>query len=114
MISLAIAISVFLALRLISAYFIGRVLYIQYGLLKKPIDPDLRNFRAILFALSIVVFLGNLVPIAVDIYSLLFPVPRPAFYSLLSVSYGLSAALTSVASALLIWLLYKIAGASNK
>lgn len=114
MISIAIIAFILLIMRLISAGFILSVLRKQWRLLHKPIDADLRLFQRILFAMSVIIFLGNGVPIVIDTITLFVETSRPAKLAALSISYALSNALTAMVSAILIWLMYKIAEASTR
>lgn len=102
--------TILIIFHLASAGFIGNVLHKQWGLFKTCIPRKLRNFRRLLFALSLVIFAGNLVPILVDGITIFGGVvgrtqhPKP-----ISVAYALSNAATQMICAGLIWLLYKMA-----
>lgn len=108
--------------RLISVTFILLVLHRQYRLFGTQIDfelvPNLTKYqrrnvyriRRILFALSVIIFLGNLIPIAIDALTLFVETGRPAILRPVSVMYAFSNSLTAMFSAIMIWTLYKIAG----
>lgn len=98
----------------VSLVFIFRVLRRQYQLMRLPIDKHLQGFRKVLFLLSCAIFLGNIVPIIIDTLTLFVDTERPSELHTISVVYACSNALTAMASALLIWLLYKIAGQDEK
>jgi len=120
MLSIQIIASILLVFRLVSSFFIILVIRRQIGLLKLPLDPDfntpsVRTLRKVLLALSVVVLLGNLIPVFIDAYTLFIDNPgRTPFLKTVSVSYSLSNATTALCSAILIWLLYWIAGRPDK
>jgi hypothetical protein len=117
----AIAATLLIA-RAVSMIFIVTVMYRQYKLFGTQIDfqlvPNLtkmqrRNvyrIRRILFCLSVIILLGNLVPILIDAVTLFYNPGRPANVKAISVAYAYSNALTAMFSAIMIWTLYRIAG----
>jgi hypothetical protein len=97
-----------------SDIFIGLVLFRQYKLFKLPITDELRHFRFVLFLLSLGIFIGNLIPIILDIATIYFGgAGRPTRVSLPSASYVESNAITSLISAYFIWKLYRLAAATK-
>lgn len=96
--------------RLVSQVFITLVLKRQWELLKLPIDENLKLFRKRLFTLSIVIFLGNLVPILLDATALFITTEgRNSNPSIIGIAYVISNNLTAIVSAFVIWLLYRLA-----
>lgn len=114
MISIHIIAVFLLLIRLVSIFYISRVIKRQYELFKLPVPEDIQSFRKILFMISLAILLGNLIPVIVDAVTLVSDVPRSPFLSWLSVTYAISNATTSLLSSLLIWFLYKIAEDSHK
>lgn len=107
--------AILLALHIVSGYFIALVLLRQWQLFKQPIDHTLRNYRRVLFALSSVIFLGNLNPIIIDLQTIIIgPGSRPPVLQAISISYAVSNAVVAMISAILIYILYKMAGDANK
>jgi hypothetical protein len=118
-------IAIFLLIaRLISVVFIGMVLYLQSRLFGTKIDfslvPNLSKFqkrniylaRKVLFTLSVVIFLGNLIPIVIDTLTIFSDnaAGRNPEGPTISIMYAFSNALTAMFSAIMIWGLYKLAG----
>lgn len=114
---------ILLIARVISVVFIISVLLQQIKLFGKPIDfeavpyltklqrKSVYRIRTVLFCLSVVILLGNLVPVVID-YITLFgdSLGRPTSLRPISIAYGFSNALTAMFSAIMIWTLYKLAG----
>jgi hypothetical protein len=108
--------------RAVSVYFIVLVLYRQYKLFGTEIDfklvPNLTTMerkhvyqiRRILFALSCIILLGNLVPIVIDVLTLFINTERPANLRPISIMYAFSNSFTAAFSAIMIWTLYRVAG----
>lgn len=120
MVSLQIIAAFLLLARAGSDIFIGIVLKKQWRLLRSPIKnshrfPEsyvrkLRRFRIVLFSLSVVIFFSNIVPIVIDLISVLgYSQGRPGSLRLISVLYAFSNALGSLFSAYLINTLYRLA-----
>lgn len=113
--------------RLISVAFILIIIKLQWRLFGTEIDfslvPNLSKYqkkkvyrtRKILFALAIIVFLGNLVPIIIDTITAFDDnsLGRNPNVPTISIAYAFSNALTAMFSAIFIWALYKIAGLTN-
>lgn len=95
--------------RLVSFGFMLLVVKRQRALSKLPINPELVPLRKTLNRLSIVVLVGNLIPIAIDILTILAAnsLEREDSPSVVGVMYGFSNCITSAVSAFLIWTLYK-------
>lgn len=100
---------IFLGLRLVSMVFIVDVIKKQVRLLRRPVDPKLKNMRMVLLGVSLVIFLGNLIPIGIDIATQFVETGRPTPVRPISVAYGLSSNIPALLSSILIWLLYKMA-----
>ena len=108
--------------RLISVTFIVMVLVRQYRLFGLPIDFSLvpgisklekrsvYRLRRVLFTLSVVIFLGNMIPILIDSLTLFVETSRPSNLHTISIMYAFSNSLTAMFSAIMIWLLYRVAG----
>lgn len=122
-VSIQIIAGFLLIARLVSVIFIGIILKLQWGLFKREIDfrlvPNLTKYerrkvylaRKVLFALAVIIFCGNFIPIIIDTITLLGnDLSRPANLKAISVLYAGSNALTAMFSAIFIWALYKVAG----
>lgn len=108
--------------RLVSVSFILVVLYRQYKLFGTQIDfalvPNLSRMqrknvytiRRILFALSVIILIGNLAPIVIDVITLFAETDRPANLRPISIIYAFSNSFTAMFSAAMIWTLYRVAG----
>lgn len=98
--------------QLVSVTFIILVLIKQYKLLKLPVEPpskEINNFRKLFFILSVIIFFGNLNPIAINIVTIFVDTARPDHVAAISVSYAVSVSLTAAISSMTIWLLYRTA-----
>ena len=105
-----------------SVVYMINVIRKQWALMKLPpdvsvlIDPtseqieEVKYFRRVLFVLSLVILIGNLIPIFVDLATIIFnnPTGRPDHVKIISLMYALSNALTELISAYLINLLYRL------
>lgn len=108
--------------RAVSITFIVLVLYRQYKLFGTQIDfqlvPNLTKMerrhvyqiRRVLFTLSVIIFLGNLIPIAIDVLTLFVETDRPRSIAPISIMYAFSNSFTAAFSAIMIWTLYRVAG----
>lgn len=100
-----------LLLRIISDGFMLRVLAIQYPLLRAGNDPQVKTLRYVLLFFAIGVFLGNMIPIIVDIATIFADVERSSrTLNTVGLFYSFSNAITSVVSAVFFWLIYKVTG----
>ena len=98
--------------QIISVGFIFSVLRLQFGLFKTTIQHDLVAIRRVLFHLAMVIFLGNLIPIVINALTITGAIYRPVLHGRLNfpaIIYTSSNTGVAVASALLIWLLYRMA-----
>src|SRR5690606_24199300 len=77
---------------------------------KRKIPDHIRTYRVVLFILALVIFVGNIIPAGIDIYTLISDtIPRPDRVPLMSVLYTFSASATALVSSILIWVLYNLA-----
>lgn len=97
-----------LALRLITVSLVILVLARQFKLFKLAIDTGLVQFRAVMFALGVVFFLGNFIPIMVDFYYAF--INTDASWNWILILYATSNAVGSFIAAFILWKIYKIAG----
>lgn len=101
---------VLLTERLISAGFIVAVLKRQLSLFRLNLDDDLHGFRLVLFCLSGAIFVGNFIPIVIDVLTLAADLKgRTTSPSPIGVAYAASNATTAVISSVFVWALYRIA-----
>lgn len=108
--------------RIVSLIFIVLVMYRQFKLFGTTIDfqlvPNLTKMerknvyriRKLLFALSVVIFLGNMIPVAIDVLTLFTETDRPRSIATISIMYAFSNSFTAAFSAIMIWTLYCVAG----
>ena len=90
--------------------FIVSVLKKQMDLFKLAVPKEIQKFRRRLFALALVIFLGNIIPMAVGLLTVLGVVTRSATHvNWVSGLYSASNTLTLFFSALLIWIMYRLA-----
>jgi hypothetical protein len=94
--------------RIISVAYIFLVLRQQWKLLRTSITPKLQPLRQRLFFLALVIFIGNLVPITIDLATLLTPLTR-GNPSPLGITYAFSNCITAALSSFLLWELYRMA-----
>lgn len=96
--------------RLISDFFITLVLLKQWRLRKTKTHPKLMAIRKVLSLLAIAVFIGNLYPLYLDLYTLFDPAVRTAqTINLKGVLYSLDNNLTFMFASILIYTLYRLA-----
>lgn len=96
--------------QIFSAVFIFLVLVRQVALFRLRVQSGLEWFRRILFALALTIFLGNLVPIIIDIATIRQPAIRVVKHTnLIGLLYASSNTFASTMSALLIWIMYRLA-----
>lgn len=99
-----------LAGQLGSAIFMGVVIHRQIGLFGLLIQADIVWFRRVLFVLALVIFLGNMIPLVVDILTVMDLVKRSASHiNTVGLYYTASNTLVAFFSSVLIWLLYRLA-----
>lgn len=97
--------------RVVSEYFIVRVLIKQWKIRNTKTHPRLLAMRRVLSLLAILVFVGNLYPLWLDIYTLFIDTELRTSQTvgLYSVVYSLDNNLTFVIASILILVLYKLA-----
>lgn len=97
--------------RSIILWYLFRVLKVQVGLLRLPVsDPDVWDFRKALHYMTIVVTMGNLVPVTLDLVTLIGPA-RPYW---LGIAYAISNVITALFAAILIHKMYRLAGQTKE
>ena len=97
--------------RLVTLWYLSRVLKTQIKLLRMPVDdPNVWDFRRTLHYMTIVVALGNLVPIVIDVVTILGP-SRPFW---LGVLYAISNVVTALFTAILIHKMYRLASQTKE
>ncbi len=103
--------ALFLVGGLLSTGFMVFVVRRQLGLFKLSVPPEVHSFRKALFALSSVILVGNLATILINLLTITSQssLGREDSPSTVNVIYGIIIALTSIGSATLIWLLYRLA-----
>jgi hypothetical protein len=101
--------SLLLAGRLVSEGFIIAVLRKQHRLRNKRTHPKLMAIRRVLTLLAVLVFIGNIYPLFLDLYTLFVPAVRTSqTINLSGVFYSLDNNLTFMVASILIWTLYKL------
>lgn len=99
-----------LVAQIASLIFIVLVLIRQYSLFKTHIQEDLVVVRRTLFWLALVIFAGNIISLTLNVLTVTGMVGRSVEQiNLVGVAYSVSNTLTLLFSALLIWLLYRMA-----
>lgn len=107
---------VLLSLRAIIIKRLLDVLLVQLKLLKRPIDPDVRDFRISLHRMTIAMLVGNVAPVILDIVVLADALGVISHYrteALLSV-YAISNALSTLFAALMIHRMYSLANQTQE
>lgn len=100
---------ILLVIRLISTGFILSVLFLQIPLFKVKLAPAEQITRLILFLLSAVLLFGNVIPVIIDFTTAVGAVERStSVLNQISLLYSFSNAMTSLGSAVLVWLMYKL------
>lgn len=95
---------------LISAVFMAIVLVRQVRLFRLRAQDGLVWFRRILFVLALGIFFGNFIPIFIDALTIFNIVTRSTNrVNTIGIAYSVSNALVFALSALLIWILYRMA-----
>ena len=101
----------------IGMHFIFKVIREQRRLFKYRIENRIiRRFRYALFAISVVIVVMGLIPIGINLYTLLVDnAGRPHTVSLVSLVYSLGVHIQSLLLSYLLWQIYKLAAeASDK
>lgn len=93
-----------------SALFMSAVIARQVTLFGRQMQRDLIWFRRVLFALAMVIFLGNAIPMGIDVVTVLGFVTRSANHiNTVGLYYTTSNTLVAFTSSVLIWMLYRLA-----
>lgn len=101
--------AILLFFRAVSLGLIGIVIKRQLELFKLKIDPEISSYRKRLFYLSITIFVGNLIPAAIDVLTLTDTLTRASqTISGASLVYTGAWVATSTLMALLIHSLYRM------
>lgn len=117
MIDLRTYVIILLLIAGVGMYYIFRVIREQRRLFKYKIkDKQIRHFRYVLFAISMVIVIMGLIPIAINLLTLFGGVNgRPHQVSAISLVYSLGVHIQSLLLSYLLWQLYKLAaGATDK
>lgn len=110
MIDLIPYVIILLGISAVSMYLIFVVIRKQLRLFKVRIeDENIRKFRIVLFVISMTIVVMGLIPVGINIYTLVAPTMRPPVVPLTSFIYSMGVHLQGVALSYLIWLLYKLA-----
>lgn len=91
--------------RLFTVLFVSLVIRLQVQLVKQNRGPELQWYRKSLLALTIVLLVGNFVPIVIDSYGIL---GKGSFGLLLL--YVFSNNITAMIAAFITWFVYHMAG----
>jgi Trk-type K+ transport system membrane component len=111
MIELQTYIILLLIIAAVGMGYIFRVLWQQIRLFRKKInDVELRHFRYILFAISLVIIIMGLIPITINLINLFVETNRPQTVSSTSLVYSLSVHIQSLLLSYLLWRIYRNAG----
>lgn len=115
MIDLQTYVLILLAIAAIGMFYIFRVIKKQTKLFKTRIeDKQVRHFRYVLFAISIVIVVMGLIPIGINVYALISSgAGRPSQVSMLSFVYSMGVHIQSLLLSYLLWQIYKLAGNST-
>lgn len=119
MISIQAYVLILLVISAISMYFIGGVVLKQIRLLKAPFEQAdqydeatrklLIRFRHVLFIISLTIIIMGLIPIAINILTLLVDTGRPKVVKPISLVYSLGVHLQGLLLSYLVSRLYRLA-----
>lgn len=110
MIELHTYIYMLLAVATLGMIYIFLVIKQQLSLFRKHVaDKNVRDFRRILFLISLVIVLMGLIPISINILSLITETNRPRVVSNLSLVYSLSVHIQSLLLSYLLHRIYRVA-----
>jgi len=99
-----------LAISAVAMFFIVRVIVKQLSLYKYKIaDKTVRHFRNTLFAISMVIIIMGLIPIAINIATLFIETGRPSTVKPVSLVYSLAVHLQTLLLSYLLWRIYRLA-----
>lgn len=115
MIDLQTYIIILLSIAGVGMYYIFKVIREQRRLFKYIIrNTDIRKFRKVLFAISVVIVVCGLIPIAINLYTLFIDdAGRPDSVSPLSLIYSLGVHIQSLLLSYLLWQIYKLAAGAT-
>lgn len=95
--------------RLVSEVFMVLVIIRQWKISKLRTHPTILKLRRALSLLAIIVFVGNLYPLFLDLYTLFNPAIRTSpVVNLAGAIYSVDNNLTFLFASILIWTLYKL------
>lgn len=110
MIELIPYILILLAISAVAMFFIIRVIVKQLSLFKYAItDKTVRHFRNTLFAISMVIIIMGLIPIAINVATLFVETGRPSTVKPVSLIYSLAVHLQTLLLSYLLWRIYRLA-----
>jgi hypothetical protein len=109
MLDLQTYIFILLAVAAVGMFFIIRVILKQLKLFKITEEPEIQNFRIKLFALSLVIVVMGLIPIAINFYSLFADTDRPPTVPAISLVYSAGVHLQSLFLSYILWRIYRLA-----
>ena len=110
MIELIPYILILLAISAVAMYFIVRVIVKQLSLFKYPItDKTVKHFRNTLFAISMVIIIMGLIPIAINVATLFIETGRPPTVRPVSLVYSMAVHLQTLLLSWLLWRIYRLA-----
>lgn len=111
---------ILLAISAVAMGFIIRVLKRQLGLFKQPLaEKDIKHFRYTLFAISVVIIVMGLIPIAINVITLFIELSgngnsgRPHTVSPISFVYSMGVHLQTLLLSYLLWRIYRLANGDN-
>lgn len=103
--------SIGFAAEVASSIFILLVIIRQITLFKYHVQKDLIGYRKVLFAISIICFIGSILTMLIDLFTLLDIVKRTTNYlNPIGALYFLGNTSKSLLLSLLLWILYRMAG----
>lgn len=120
MIQLVPYILILLGISAIAMGFIFRVIRKQLGLFKQPLNErDIKYFRYTLFAISVVIVVMGLIPIAINLVTVFIELGgngnsgRPSTVSPISFIYSMGVHLQTLFLSYLLWRIYRLANGDN-
>jgi type III secretory pathway component EscT len=97
---------VLLVIRVVSIYFISRVISRQWKLFRYDDSDGLNSTRKVMFALSHGLLLGSILPIMVDVYFGIIHRVDSTDSPILTL-YAISNAVTSLIASIILWAVYR-------
>ncbi len=96
--------------QIVSLVLIFLVLRTQRRVSKTAQNPELNGLRRVLFGLSLVIFVGNIIPIIINVLTLAEVIVRSTkTINLVGITYSVSNTLVAVASSVLVFMIYRLA-----